>query len=148
MQIVTTVRAIIIHNGKLFVVKNNEKPDYFILPGGGIEPGEMIEDAMKREIFEETGIHPELGRLLVIHEFANKKKDTHRIEFFFSVKNDADFECVDLSQASHGFEISEFQFIAPGDSSVRILPDIAREVAREIIDSGLEQFSTRIVTQS
>lgn len=36
------------------------------LPGGGIDPGEAPEDAVVREVYEETGYHAEVGELLGI----------------------------------------------------------------------------------
>ncbi len=32
-------------------------PDFWLLPGGGVKPGEDYEAAALREVFEETGIH-------------------------------------------------------------------------------------------
>ncbi len=42
-----------------------DEPDYVgVVPGGGIEPGETVEDTMKRELLEETGLKVELVREL------------------------------------------------------------------------------------
>ncbi len=53
-----TSRAIIINNDKILLMhrrKNGE--EYFVLPGGGIEEGETPEEAVKREVYEETGLN-------------------------------------------------------------------------------------------
>ena len=53
-------RAVLFKDDKiaiLFVSKNN----YHKLPGGGIEPGENIHEALQREILEETGCTSEIG---------------------------------------------------------------------------------------
>ena len=41
--------------------------EYYIVPGGGVEPGETLEQAALREIKEETGLEIELDRKLWVY---------------------------------------------------------------------------------
>ena len=50
-----TVRAIIEQNGKLALI-HKQQYDYYAFPGGGIEDGESYQDALIREVHEETGL--------------------------------------------------------------------------------------------
>lgn len=58
-----SVYAIIKHHGKILVqeLKNNSK---FFFPGGGVELGEKLKDALNREVTEETGLEIEIEKLL------------------------------------------------------------------------------------
>lgn len=59
--------AIIIEDGEVLFVKN-ELESYYYSVGGGVHLGEKAEDAVIREVFEETGILYEIDRLAFIHE--------------------------------------------------------------------------------
>lgn len=59
--------AIIMEKGSVLLV-GNEREDYLYSVGGGVHMGETAEDAVKREVFEETGISYEIDRLAFIHE--------------------------------------------------------------------------------
>ena len=58
----TRVAGIIFIDGKLAlmhrkdVLKRPEMPEYYTLPGGGLEEGEPLVEGTKREIKEEFGI--------------------------------------------------------------------------------------------
>ncbi len=58
----------------------------WIPPGGGIEFGESIPKALKREFKEETGVDIEVEEFLFVCEFF--KSPYHAIELFFKVKGD------------------------------------------------------------
>ncbi|MEK4743545.1 MULTISPECIES: NUDIX hydrolase [unclassified Bacillus (in: firmicutes)] len=50
--------AIIIQGGKIALIKRVREGElYFVFPGGGIEEGETPEEATKREVYEELGVH-------------------------------------------------------------------------------------------
>lgn len=59
--------AIIIENDSVLFVRNT-RDKYFYSVGGGVHMGETAEDAVKREVFEETGVAYEVDRLAFIHE--------------------------------------------------------------------------------
>ncbi|PCI24116.1 hypothetical protein COB57_05995 [Candidatus Peregrinibacteria bacterium] len=84
------VRAIIIHEKKALLVQHHGR-DFFALPGGKIEEGENLQAALVREIEEELGVTPEIGKMLYVHEFCYPGGDMS-IEFFFLVNNGQDFK--------------------------------------------------------
>jgi len=65
------VRALVVHDGDLLVVRNGSEdethPGTWEIVGGWVEDGESLEDAVRREVMEETGLTPQhmtrLGRV-------------------------------------------------------------------------------------
>lgn len=61
------VCAAIIKNGSILMVQHqHDGRSYWTLPGGGIEPNETLEDAVIREVQEETNLQVHVDRLLFI----------------------------------------------------------------------------------
>lgn len=67
--------GIVIHNEALLVMHRKNTREYYTFPGGGIEPNETIEDAVQREILEETSITATTDKLLYI--LHNSNGDNH-----------------------------------------------------------------------
>ena len=61
------VYGIIEHERKLLVIRSRHGGKYY-LPGGGVELGERLETALKRELREETGIEVEVQRRVHVQE--------------------------------------------------------------------------------
>ncbi len=120
------VRGIAILDGKVLCVQltpyNNltaESEPFWCLPGGTVDDGESLLDAFKREMIEELGVEPKVGRLLYVQQF--KHNDIEYLEFFFHVENAEDYTNVDLGTTSHGAkEIQKLDFVDP--KAVHILP--------------------------
>ena len=62
--------AAIIRAGQLLLVEfDDESGLHYNLPGGGADPGETLEETVKREVFEETSAEITIGRLLLVREY-------------------------------------------------------------------------------
>lgn len=65
-----TVRAAIMRDDNLLLVEiDDETGLHYNLPGGGVEPGETIEQALHREMLEETTARITMQDLLLVWEY-------------------------------------------------------------------------------
>lgn len=94
------VGAIIMNDGKLLMV-GNERADYLYSVGGRIKFGKTAEEAVVREVLEETGVKMETDRLGFVHENyfygdapSNLGKLIYEISFFFYMKVPSDFALI------------------------------------------------------
>ncbi|MBQ8573164.1 MAG: NUDIX domain-containing protein [Ruminococcus sp.] len=102
------VGAIIMRGDEFLMVENN-RDEHMYSVGGRIKFGETAEEAVVREVFEETGVEMEVDRLGFIHEnffpgdsLAKKGNIVHEISFFFYMKVPEDFEPVCMSFTEDG----------------------------------------------
>jgi ADP-ribose pyrophosphatase YjhB (NUDIX family) len=78
--------AIIVNDNKLLLLKMHPTGKYH-LPGGGIQIGERMEETLKREIKEETGIEIEVMQFVHFKEiffyYDPSDKAYHGLHFYF-----------------------------------------------------------------
>lgn len=124
------VRGIIFKDGKLLAQQLTPGDDglarnYWCTPGGGLDDGESLHQGLHREMIEETGITPKIGKLLFIQQFHDGIKE--QLEFFFHIENPDDYVAIDLAATSHGLtEITNVAFINP--MKVHVLPKFLSDI--------------------
>lgn len=68
------VGALIWRDGEVLLVRHEKAGrSYWLVPGGGLDPGETMLAAGAREVLEETGYSVEMGRLLLLCEAIDPK---------------------------------------------------------------------------
>ncbi len=77
-----TVGALIVNErGEVLIVRSKKWYDKYTVPGGHIELGERAEDAIRREVKEETGLDAEPVELLIVQQ-AIYPKDFYKHEHY------------------------------------------------------------------
>ena len=102
-NILCRTAAFIISDNKMLFAKNINSP-YYYLVGGGIEENETSEEAVVREIYEETGLKLEVDKLVIIQERFHEvnRQKLHEIRFFYSVKDGVEINISDGTYTDQG----------------------------------------------
>lgn len=124
------VGAIIMKDNKILMA-GNERSDYLYSVGGRVKFGETAQEAVVREVFEETGVRMEVDRLGFIHENyfvgdapANSGKLIYEISFFFYMKVPEHFSPISDSFTEDNSK-EYLKWVSPDDPQ-KIYPDFFR----------------------
>ena len=67
MRLPVSAKAVLVDADRVLLGRNDRGE--WELPGGQLEPGERIADAIRREVLEETGLQVTVGDLLLVDTF-------------------------------------------------------------------------------
>ena len=89
MKTIKVVAAIILHEGRVFATQRGygEFKDGWEFPGGKVEDGESLENALIREIREELDTEIEVGKLLDTVEYDYPKFHLSMACFLCTIKS-------------------------------------------------------------
>ena len=84
------VGAIVLRDGALLMVQRANDPgkDLWSIPGGRVEHGELMTDALTREVAEETGIAIQVGNLAGILEVPGEESHYVILDYFATTLDD------------------------------------------------------------
>ena len=138
-----TVGALIVNDeGKILLAKSHKWFDKYTLPGGHIEVGESMIDAVRREVKEEVGLDVEVVEMLLVQEaiFAPefyKKKHFIFIDFYCKSKD----QQVKLDQD----EIQDYIWVFPGAAYNLKLDSFTRKTLDRYLERGRSSSSSSVL---
>lgn len=76
--------AVLVRQGDTMLMIRHTKGDrtYWVVPGGGLDYGETVEDCGRRELLEETNLDVEVGRLLFVSESIPPDRHRHVVNLY------------------------------------------------------------------
>jgi len=138
------VGALIEKDGKLLMVQSNH--GYLYSVGGRIKMGETAQEAVVREVFEETGVQMRVKRLVAVHENyfygdhpSKQGKLIYEVSFYFLMEVPKDFRpiCDSVTEAGD----TEYLCWVNRDTQIKIFPEFFRRGADNLPD-GVMYLST------
>lgn len=98
------IKGVIVNNNKALVLRDNTRYKGYDVPGGKINEGETIQQALERELEEELGPGTfKMGEILHAHEREDYDKDGTRLMLIF-YKVEAEITEIKLSDEHTSFE--------------------------------------------
>ena len=102
------VGALIFSRNRILLIKSHKWRNKYAIPGGHIELGEKVEEALKREIREETGLSVYDIEFICFQEFVFDEVFWKKRHFIF-----LDFACkTDSTEVKLNSEGQEFKWVA------------------------------------
>lgn len=81
------VAALMLCDGKVVVVRHRAgSSTYHLLPGGGVNYRETLEQALLREVMEETGFEARVGDLLFVNDTIDPHGRRHVVNITFAAE--------------------------------------------------------------
>lgn len=116
------VFGVIIEDGKVLLGLRRDI-DWWNLPGGGMELGETVDEALQREVLEETGLRVRVGRLIGVYSKPQKQEVV--LTFLCAVEG---------GQLTETEETVECRFFAPDALPEKTLPKHAERIRDALLN--------------
>jgi 8-oxo-dGTP diphosphatase len=121
--------------GRILLVRHRAGGSaYHLLPGGGLEAGETIDEALQREVSEETGLTCRLLRPLFINDtlFPNGGKHVVNLTFL------AEATGGEITETPRDRRVEGVELVRPEDlDEIDLRPPLARQIV-EAADRGFD----------
>ncbi len=94
----------------LLVYNRGQRGSHWSLPKGSCEEGESLEETLRREVKEETGLDVALVDLAFVTEWFVAGRQEWYLQFYFSVKIVGGIACVQPEDD----DVTQVKWVAPG----------------------------------
>jgi len=129
---VIAVGAIILHQERIVLIRRDKEPSKgrWTFPGGAVELGEPLQDAVRREALEETGLHVELGEVASVLDRV-VRDEAGRVRYHYII---VDYYARPVGGVLQpGSDVSDARWVGLEDLDGLDITEKAGELARELL---------------
>ena len=123
------VGGVLIQDGRVLLIRRGKEPlrGRWVIPGGTVELGETLEQALVREMAEETSLRVAPGELLTVFDRILREEGAVRYHYVI-----LDYLCSYVSgEAGAASDAEAVAWVAPEELPAYDLPDKALEVVKD-----------------
>jgi 8-oxo-dGTP diphosphatase len=127
---VVGVGGVVIHEGRALLIKRGGPPleGQWSIPGGTLELGESIQEGVRRELLEETGIEVRVGELIEVFDRIFRDA-AGKIQYHFVI---VDYLCEKISgEAKPASDVTDTAWVREEDLWNYKLTEAATRVIRK-----------------
>lgn len=120
------VGAVMVHEGRVLLVKRGKEPlrGRWVVPGGTVEAGESLHDALVREVREETGITVRPAEVVLVFDRIAREQGELRYHYVI-----VDYLCDYVAGSPRaGSDADDVALVPPERLGEYDIPDTALEV--------------------
>ena len=110
----------------IVLIERRYEPLGYALPGGFVEVGETVEEAVLREVKEETGLDAQIVKLLGVYSEPNRDPRFHVVSVVFVLDAHGEPEAGDDAKKALIFPIEDLPFDKIVFDHAKILKDYLR----------------------
>ncbi|MCU0844028.1 MAG: NUDIX domain-containing protein [Spirochaetes bacterium] len=126
------VAGVLLEEGRLLLIAHKKKKDvYWLLPGGGVDYGESLAEALKRELREELSIEASVHDIVFVCDSIGPGLERHIVNICFYCTRETGDLSLGKERRLHDFNF----FDAAGLDEVIIFPPM-RDELKSVLGGG------------
>ncbi|HZM50986.1 MAG TPA: NUDIX hydrolase [Vicinamibacteria bacterium] len=129
------VGGVVLIDGRVVLIRRGKEPlrGRWVIPGGTVELGETLQDALVREMQEETGLLVRPREVVLV--FDRIQREGTSVEYHYVV---IDYACEYVSgELKAGSDADEVALVAPEELDGYNLPPQARDLVVDVFRRGV-----------